>query len=234
MPRAMRAWKDATGERAIDMPKVAAWAVAKGWPVPVPQSPLAILAKPFADAGRELVGHDPDTGHPDRVYHAVPVRVGEQRTFHDDDIHEAPRKGMHTSLINHREQMDSDGVHVTLDERYGRTCHPGEEPIPLPMDLAPDIAWRVANPTEEDEAAEGRVRINRDGSAHRWPMSALPPEAANERVSRYVRLGPAADIAFACHSGERRRCVRERCGVLSSRADASLCVCVAIGPRATT
>jgi len=51
MPRAMRAWKDETGEQAIDMHTVAAWAVAKGWPLPVPQSPLAILAKPFADAG---------------------------------------------------------------------------------------------------------------------------------------------------------------------------------------
>jgi hypothetical protein len=91
---------------------------------------------------------------------------------------------MHPSLINHREQMVSNGVHVTLDERDWRTCHPGEEPIPLPMDLAPDIEWRLANPTEEDEAAEGRVLINRDGSANRWLMSALPPEAAKERVSR--------------------------------------------------
>lgn len=60
---------------------------------------------------------------------------------------------MHKSLINHREQMVSNGVHLTLDELYRRKCHPGEEPIPLPMDLAPDIEWRLANPTEEDEAA---------------------------------------------------------------------------------
>jgi hypothetical protein len=153
MQRAIRAWKDETGEQAIDMHKLAAWAVAKGWPLPVPQSPLAILAKQFADAGRELVGHDPDTGHPYQVYHAVPVRVGEQLTFHYYDIHEAPRKVMHKSLINHREQMVSNGVHLTLDELYWRKCHPGEEPIPLPMDLAPDIEWRLANPTEEDEAA---------------------------------------------------------------------------------
>jgi hypothetical protein len=150
--RAIRAWKDETGEIAVDMHKVAAWAVKKGWPLPEPQKPIDILAKQFADAGREEIGHDPDTGQPYRVYHAVPVKVGEQYVFHYYDIHEAPRKVMQKSLINRREQMVSDGVQLTLDELYWRKCHPGEEPIPLPMDLAPDIEWKLAA-KDEDKAA---------------------------------------------------------------------------------
>lgn len=153
MQRLIRSWKDETGETAIDMHKVARWAVAKGWPLPTPQSPIDILAKQFSDAGREQIEHDPDTGNPYRVYHAVPVKVGEQINFLWYDIREATRKVMHKSLINRREQMVSDGVQLTFDAMFWNKCHPDKKPIELPMDLTEDIQWRLSAREDDDKAA---------------------------------------------------------------------------------
>lgn len=151
--RLIRAWKDETGEVAIDMEKVALYAVSKGWPMPVPQSPIAILAKQFADAGRGETARDPKTGKTYRVYHAVPQKVGEQTHFFYYDIHDATRKVMHKSAVNRREQMISDGVQLTLDLQYWHSINPNEEKIDLPMDLGPDIEWRLNTP-DNDETEE--------------------------------------------------------------------------------
>jgi hypothetical protein len=153
MQRTIRAWKDETGETAIDMHKVAKWAVAKGWPLPKPKSPIDILAKMFTDAGREQIEHDPETGNPYRVYHSVPVKVGDQLAFLWYDIREATRKVMHKSLINRREQMVSDGVQLTFDATFWNKCHPDDAPIELPMDLTDDIQWRINAPKDDEEAA---------------------------------------------------------------------------------
>src|SRR3954447_12263054 len=86
------------------------------------------------------------TGRPYRVYHAIPVHSGQLTLFHWIDINEAPRKAIHKSLINRREQMVGDGLQLTLDAAYWNGLHPDEEPIELPMDLTPDIEWRMNAP----------------------------------------------------------------------------------------
>ena len=153
MQRLIRAWRDETGEPGIDMHRVANWAVAKGWPLPRPQSPIDILAKQFTDAGRDQIEHDPETGNPYRLYHPVPVKIGEQLVFLWYDIHEATRNVMHKSAVNRREQMVSDGVQLTFDLMYWNKSHPGEQPIELPMDLTDDIQWRMNAPKDDDKAA---------------------------------------------------------------------------------
>ncbi len=52
----IRAYKDETGKREIDMKEVAKWAVGKGWPLPIPRNPLDVLAQSFAEAAREEQG----------------------------------------------------------------------------------------------------------------------------------------------------------------------------------
>src|ERR1700739_2642046 len=91
MQRLIRSWKDETGEAGVDMPRVAKWAVSKGWPLPKPRSPIDIWAHQFTEAGRDEIEDDPETGNPYRVYHSVPQMVGEQLDFLYYDIHEAPR-----------------------------------------------------------------------------------------------------------------------------------------------
>ena len=109
------------------------------------------LARQFADAARDEIAHDPKSGRPYRVYHAVPVQSGQLTLFHWVDINEAPRKVIHKSLINRREQMVGDGLQLTLDAMYWNGLNPNEEPIVLPMDLTPDIEWRLN--AEDDDAA---------------------------------------------------------------------------------
>ena len=58
MQRVIRAYKDETGEREVDMHKVAKWATRKGWPLPTPQNPLDLLAKQFSDAARVEIRYD--------------------------------------------------------------------------------------------------------------------------------------------------------------------------------
>ena len=154
MQRLIRSWKDETGEAGVDMHRVAKWAVSKGWPLPKPRSPIDILAQQFTEAGRDQIEHDPETGNPYRVYHSVPQMVGEQLDFLYYDIHEAPRNVMHKSLTIRREQMVSDGLQLTFDALYWNKHHPEEKPIELPMDITPDIEWRMNAPRDEGEAAE--------------------------------------------------------------------------------
>lgn len=151
MQRLIRAYKDETGELEVDMHRVADYAVSKGWPLPQPKSPMDALARQFADAARDEIAHDPKSGRPYRVYHAVPVQSGQLTLFHWVDINEAPRKVIHKSLINRREQMVGDGLQLTLDAMYWNGLNPNEEPIVLPMDLTPDIEWRLN--AEDDDAA---------------------------------------------------------------------------------
>ena len=110
------------------------------------------MAKQFADAARGEIRHDPDNGKPDRVYHAV-RNYGQLSLFKWIDIHEAPRQVMKKSLVQRREQMVGDGVQLTLDLKFWNKIHPNEEPIDLPMDLSPDIEWRLNAPDDESEAA---------------------------------------------------------------------------------
>lgn len=152
--RFIRYYKDETGEREIDMHKVAEFAKRKGWKMPTPPSDIDMLAKQFADAARDEVDYDEKTGRPFRVYHAIPVKSGQLNLFVWVDIHDATRSQMLKSCVNRREQMISDGVQLTFDMDRWNSINPAEEPISLPMDLTLDIEIRrAAEDGDEEEAA---------------------------------------------------------------------------------
>jgi hypothetical protein len=148
MQRVMRAYKDETGERELDMHKVAKWAAGKGWPLPTPPDPLEILAKQFTEVARETIEHDSKTGKPYRVYHALTTWHGATQLHLFVDIEDATRPQMLVSLVNRREQMVSDGLMVSYDQDRWNGQHPSEEPIQLPMDLTFDIELRRNAPDE--------------------------------------------------------------------------------------
>lgn len=150
MQKLIRFYKDKTGEKEVDMHKVAAFAAKQGWPLPTPANPLDLLAKQFSQAAREEIRHDNDTGRPYRANHALTSTQGGQQMTFWIDIDEAPRKSMEKSLVNRREQMVGDGLQLTLDADHWNGIHPNEEPIVMPMDFTDDIEWRKNSP---DEAA---------------------------------------------------------------------------------
>jgi hypothetical protein len=152
MQRFIRFFKDETGEREVDMHKVAEFAAQKGWPLPKPTSAIDLLAKQFTDAARDEIKYDATTDKPYRVYHAVPVAGPQSSLFVYVDIDEAPRPVMLKSLVNRREQMVSDGVQLTFDMEHWNRVNSDKEPIALPMDLTFDIEWRKN--AEDDDAAD--------------------------------------------------------------------------------
>jgi hypothetical protein len=142
MQRLIRAYRDETGERELDMKRVARWAVSKGWRLPTPPNPLDLLAKEFTEAAREETEYDKRTGKPYRVYHALKVSHGGTQLHLFVDIEEATRDQMLVSLVNRRDQMVSDGLALTYDQDHWNAEHPTEEQIQLPMDLTFDIELR--------------------------------------------------------------------------------------------
>lgn len=153
MQRLIRAYKDETGERELDMHKVAQWAVKKGWKLPKPPNPMEILAHEFTSAARAVIEYDKTTGKPYRVYHALTTNHGGTQLHFFVDIEEATRNQMQVSLVSRREQMVSDGLMLTYDQDHWNANHPDDEPIQLPMDLTFDIELRKNAPDDEEEAA---------------------------------------------------------------------------------
>lgn len=154
LQRLIRAYKDDTGEREVDMHKVAHYAEEKGWPMPVPADPLELFAKQLSEAAREQIAHDEVTGQPYRVNHAIPVRLKDGKQLHLwIDIDEAERGPMLKSLVNRREQMVGDGLQLKFDEQHWNRIHEGEEPIDLPMDLDFDIQLRMNQANDDDDKA---------------------------------------------------------------------------------
>lgn len=153
MQRLIRLYKETTGESEVDMHKVAKFATERGWPLPKPRDPLAMLAKEFTQAARQEYRQDPKTGKAYRANHALPATVGGVQLTLWIDIDEAPRHQMLKSLINRREQMVGDGLQLSLDADHWNNIHDGEEPIEIPMDLTDDIEWRKNAPDDESEAA---------------------------------------------------------------------------------
>lgn len=153
MQRLIRAYKDETSEREVDMKKVAKWAAGKGWPLPTPKDPLELLAKQFSEAAREETKRDRVTGRPYRVNHSFVVTQGGEQLHLWIDIDEAERGPFLKSAVTRREQMVGDGTQLTLDIMHWNSVNLDQKPIDLPMDLTFDIELRLNAPNEDGEAA---------------------------------------------------------------------------------
>lgn len=145
-------YKEKTGKMEVDMREVAKFAIANGWKLPAPTSPLDRLAKEFSQAAREEIRHDKNTGKPYRANHAISVKQGKTQLHLWIDIDEAPRNSIHKSLMARREQMVGDGLQLTLDADHWNNIHPEDKPIIIPMDFTNDVLWRKNAPDEEEEA----------------------------------------------------------------------------------
>lgn len=151
--RFIRYYKDETGETELDMHKVAEFAKSKGWTMPIPPSPLDLLAKQFTQAASDETEYDAKTGKPYRVYHAIPAANGQLNLFYYVDIAEATRPQMLKATVIRREQMVRDGLQLTLDLDHWNSINPKEEPIELPMDFTLDIEIAKNTPDDDDKAA---------------------------------------------------------------------------------
>src|SRR5690349_2774181 len=112
MQRMIRWCREETGVSDLTMHDVAKFALRKGWKMPVPKSPIDILAKDFAAAAREEIRYDEATKLPYRANHCFSTDDG-VLWFDIDGI--APRYKMVKARNARREQMIGDGLQLTLD-----------------------------------------------------------------------------------------------------------------------
>ena len=145
--RLIRRYKDETGIREVNMHEVAKFAIKIGWELPTPKNPIDLFAAELSRAAREEIKYDKKTGRPYRVNHAYKEK-GHQFSLWID-IDEAPRKPMFKSLMNRRDQMIGDGLHLTYDADHWNSIHEDEEPIDIPLDFTDDIEWRKNGPEEK-------------------------------------------------------------------------------------
>lgn len=147
--RFIRYWKDVTGETEIDMRRVAELAIQMGQKPPPPVDPIDAVAKQYREAAKQDIRHDKKTKRPYHGYHAVPnISADGQRTFSYIDIDDPKTKPerFRKSIVMRREQMIDDGVQLRLDENHWNGTRPAEQQLELlPMDLEPDINWRIAS-----------------------------------------------------------------------------------------
>lgn len=152
MQRLIHYFKETTLSAEVNMHAVVDFAVANGWPLPKPTDPRDRLAKEFSDAARQEVRYDRKTTRPYRANHAVTeMRNGKQLTLWID-IDEAPRRTMHKSLVQRREQMVGDAFQLSLDMDHWNSIHITEEPITLPLDFEFDVQLRKMG-SDMDEAS---------------------------------------------------------------------------------
>jgi hypothetical protein len=145
---------------------------------------MAVFARDFSTAAREVIEYDKATGKPYRVYHELKASHGGTQLHFFVDIEEATRSQMQVSLVNRREQMVSDGLTLTYDQEHRSAAHPTEEPIQLPMDLTFDIELRKNTPDDEEKTGWESPFFQR---------ASAPRRAISERcsgVSRAARAVP--------------------------------------------
>lgn len=136
----IRHYRQKNGKNVWDMHDVATMAQRMGWRMPKPQSALEILAKKFSKAARTETRVDPETGERYRVNHAFTDDSGQMTLW--VDIDEAPRRFMHKSVTNRREQVVGDLVQLTTDVEHWNRKNPSEDPLQIPLDFGPDVEWR--------------------------------------------------------------------------------------------
>jgi hypothetical protein len=152
MIAAIRHYKEETGKTEVDMHDVARWAMLHGWRGPKPKNPIDLLAREFSKAAAQEVRRSSASGRSYRAFHAVTNTTPSGQMTFWVDIDEAPRKVIHKSLIQRREQMVGDAVQLSFDAEHWSLSHPKEDPIEIPLDFTEDVEWRKNG---EDEQQTG-------------------------------------------------------------------------------
>lgn len=149
----IRYYKEESGIKEIDMHKVAAFALTKGFKLPPAISGLDRLAREFSRYAREEIRRDKKTGRPYRANHAYTVRQGDKNYTLWVDIDEALRPSMEKSIYLRREQMVGDAVQMAFDLEHWNSIHPNEQPLTVDLNFEEDVEWRKNAPDEDKEAS---------------------------------------------------------------------------------
>lgn len=149
--RLFRIYKDETQQQFVPPEEFALWLSARGWRLPTPQDPIALLAKRVQDALRKETRRDSTTGREYKVNLSFSPDNGQGNFLIDVD--EAARPVVLKCLVQRREQTAGDAYQIELIQEHWNNIHPDEEPINLPHDYTMDVLIKKNSEGGEDEIA---------------------------------------------------------------------------------
>lgn len=150
MQRFARYMREKEG-RDLTSQELAQAAKAAGWKLPKPKDPLDILAKEFAEAERDEIKYDEETGDPYRANISYKLTQGGETFW--GDIDKASRPKMLANVALRREQMIGDGLQLTRDANHWNRINPNKEPVQVELDFTDEVQWKMNAPKEGEEAA---------------------------------------------------------------------------------
>ncbi|CAN5557666.1 hypothetical protein BH11PSE7_BH11PSE7_12280 [soil metagenome] len=136
--------KEKLGVISVSMHDVAVEAQKMGWKMPIPKSPIDLLAAQFSDSQREQIGTDEVTGRPYKKNLAVSTWHGQTQTVLWTDIDVAPRHIAHKALSQYRDQMVGEAVQLKLTADHWNRVNAHDEPIKPELDMTPDVEWELS------------------------------------------------------------------------------------------
>mgnify|MGYP006921364304 CR=1 FL=1 len=150
----MKLFSELNGDGPFDMEKAMKWALLQGIKPPRAKTPEELLCAEMAHAAAATYERDPLTGLSYRRFHAFRTRnnQGLQQTLWVE-LEKATRPQMLTSLINRRQQMVGDAVHLKIDEQIWNSRNIDKAPIQLIMDFTDDVEERLHSPGLGDQEA---------------------------------------------------------------------------------
>ena len=148
-------YREQTSKKEVDMHDVARFAQKMGWSLPVPPSPLDVLAKQFADAAREELRIDKKTKRPYRANLSLRKTLpdGKQQSLWIDTDDEHRRHVMVKALNRYREQMVGEAVMGTNTADHWSRVNQDQRRIDFETDFGPDVKWRSNEPQEGEQKA---------------------------------------------------------------------------------
>ena len=152
MQRFARYMREKEG-RDLTSQELAQAAKSAGWKMPKPKDPIDILAKEFAEAERDEIKYDEETGDPYRANISYKLtQGGEVKTFWGD-IDKASREKMLANVALRREQMIGDGLQLTRDANHWNRINTDKEPVQVELDFTDEVQWKLNTPKQDEEAA---------------------------------------------------------------------------------
>lgn len=151
MQRFARYMREKEG-RDLTSQEIALAAKLAGWKLPKPKDPLDILAKEFAEAERDEIKYDEETGDPYRANICYKLTQGDVPRW--GDIDKASRDKMIRNVALRREQMIGDGLQLTRDANHWNRINPKEEPVQVELDFTDEVQWKLNAPKEGETGEE--------------------------------------------------------------------------------
>jgi hypothetical protein len=199
LQRIVKLYSENNGDGPFDMEKATKWALLQGVKPPKAKTPEELLRAEMSHAAAATYERDAATGLSYRRFHAIRTRnaQGLQRTQWVG-IEKATRPQMLMSLINRRQQMVGDALHLKIDEQIWNSRNAEKAPIQLDMDFTYDVEEQLHAPGLGDQEVAANLAMSARYSGVSVAIRALPPFSPPFLLASCLAVGGATSPVACC------------------------------------